>query len=246
MASRSRNDVTPDEVIALLKRTSLPTLVVEGSDDIIVYRTFERDLADLNVSVLPVGGRSNVLEVFRRKHEIPHTKVSFIADQDVWVTVGVPATYAHQALIFTAGYSIENDVFIDGQLETLLKGAESGVFATELNAFTRWYALALSRHIAGGTDPIALHPNHVLDGGRLPTLMALAAGESYPLALFNKVFGDYKLQLRGKALFALLLRRTNAKGRGVQHSVVGLMEAVSIRPGTLLTRLVKSVRAALA
>lgn len=238
--------LTPDEVVALLKRTSLPTLVVEGADDIVVYRTFERALADIGVSVLPVGGRNNVLEVFLRKNEIKNTKVSFIADRDVWVTIGIPAKYTHNALTFTMGYSIENDVFVDGGLLGLLTNHEQNVFARELETFSYWYALALSRFVAGGGAPISLHPTHVLESGQYAALTALLPGERYPQALLDRISRDYTLELRGKALLGLLLRRTNAKGRGTNHTATGLMETVAIRPGALLQRLVDSVRASMA
>lgn len=32
---------TVDELVALLKRTALPTVICEGSDDLIVYRRLE-------------------------------------------------------------------------------------------------------------------------------------------------------------------------------------------------------------
>ena len=239
MASRKTpNEITVDEVIALLKKTSLPTLVVEGSDDMIVYRRFEDSLAHIGVSVLPVGGRRKVLEVFNRRAEIPTSvRTMFIADQDTWVNSGIPSAYTEQSLLFTDGYSIENDVYRDGELWTLLQVNERHAFETELAHFIEWYALAVSRHLLGTAQQISLHPDHVLDPLRRPALLALQPAESYPTALKQEIHGDYGRLLRGKSLLALLLKHTNAKGRGVRHSDSGLFEMVAVRPGALLIRL---------
>jgi len=239
MATRKTpNEITADEVIALLKKTSLPTLVVEGSDDMIVYRRFEDSLAHIGVSVLPVGGRTKVLEVFDRRAEIPPSvRTMFIADQDTWVNSGIPAAYSDQSLIFTDGYSIENDVYRDGELWTLLQAHERPVFEAELEEFIEWYALAVSRHLLGNAQQISLHPDHVLNPIHRPALLALQPAEQYPTALRQELNADYKRLLRGKSLLALLLKHTNAKGRGVRHSDSGLFDMVAVRPGALLIRL---------
>lgn len=239
---KTPNEITVDEVIGLLKRTSLPTLVVEGSDDMIVYRRFEDSLAHIGVSVLPVGGRKKVLEVFNRRAEIPKSvRTMFIADQDTWVNVGIPAAYADQSLLFTDGYSIENDVYRDGELWKLLQPNEQCAFATALDSFIEWYALAVSRHLLGTAQQISLHPDHVLNPIHRPALLALEPAETYPSALKNQIRGDHGRLLRGKSLLALLLRHTNARGRGVRHSDSGLFEMVAVRPGALLTRLRQQV-----
>ncbi len=239
MATRKTpNEITVGEVIGLLKKTSLTTLVVEGSDDMIVYRRFEDSLAHVGVSVLPVGGRKKVLEVFDRRAEIPiSVRTMFIADQDTWVNTGIPVAYADQSLLFTDGYSIENDVYRDGELWNLLQVNERLAFEAELEKFIDWYALAISRHLLGAAQQISLHPDHVLNPLNRPALLALQPAESYPAALKQTIQGDYGRLLRGKSLLALLLRHTNAKGRGVRHSDSGLFEMVAVRPGALLTRL---------
>src|SRR5579863_8723513 len=135
-AANSRAEPSVEEIIALLKQTSLPTIVVEGADDMIVFRRFEDRLSHLGVSVLPVGGRLNVLNIFTRRGEIPaYVKLAFIADQDTWVYTGVPKEYQHANLILTSGYSIENDVFVDGNLVSLLSRKEFGRFLAELQQF---------------------------------------------------------------------------------------------------------------
>lgn len=69
--SSSKVEPTFDEFVALLKRTSLPTLVVEGKDDMIVYRRLEDEYCDESLSVLSVGGRDKVLRLFEALSESP-------------------------------------------------------------------------------------------------------------------------------------------------------------------------------
>lgn len=238
MAGSTRTEPTVDETIALLARTSLPTLICEGSDDLIVYRRIEDRLSHLGVSVLPVGGRLNVLEIFDRRGEIAsRVQLGFIADKDTWVNSGVPAQYTHAELILTDGYSIENDVFRDGNLMNLLVGAELARFRRELDQFVEWYALALSRHLAGASFPIARHPEQVLDPAQRPALLALNRGEAYPAALKAALLADYQKLVRGKSLVALLIRNTNSRPGQPRHNDKGLLESVAARPGPLLTQI---------
>lgn len=241
-ASHTPNEITVDEVIALLKKTSLPTLIVEGSDDMIVYRRFEDNLAHVGVSVFPVGGRLKVLEVFNRRHEIPlSVKAMFIADQDTWINSGIPPEYQDPKLLFTDGYSIENDVYRDGELWKLLQIADRNRYEAEINVFVEWYALALSRHLADSTCPIALHHDYVLNPVQKPALLALQPAESYPNALRQEILNDYGRVLRGKSLFPLFIKHTNAKGRGARHTNSGLFEMVAVNPGALLKDLLRRV-----
>ncbi len=234
----SKNEITTEEIIALLKKSTLPTIVVEGNDDMIVYRTFETKLAKFGVSVLPVGGRKKVLEVFKRRVELPiASRPFFIADQDTWVTQGVPAEYVDSCILFTHGYSIENDIYIDGELRKLLREAESVKYSVELTEFIEWYALALDRHFRDPEQKISLHPKHVLNPDRRQTLLTLRPAEIYPVGLRDQISFDYQRQLRGKSLIELLLINTNYTGRVPQHSKNSLLEAVAVRPGALLNNL---------
>lgn len=238
------NDMTVNEILGTLKRTLLPTMIVEGSDDMIVYRRFEDALAHLGVSVLPVGGRLKVLEVFSRRHEIPTSvKTIFIADKDTWVNTGVPPEFQDPTLIFTDGYSIENDVYRDGEFWKLLEEQERLRYEAEIDSFIEWYALALDRHLRDPSNPIANHPDHVLNPAQRPVLLALQPAEAYPTALRQAILSDHRRLLRGKSLLSLLLRHTSRKGRAVRHNDSALFETVAARPGALITSIRQQVEA---
>ncbi|WP_157659780.1 hypothetical protein [Burkholderia ubonensis] len=245
-SSNKKAQPTVDEIIATLKKTSLPTVICEGSDDLIVYRRLENRLSDLGVSVLPAGGRKNVLSIFSRRGEFPTSlKIAFIADQDVWVNSGIPVEYVSPILIFTDGYSIENDIFLDGNLLDLLVGTEVGKFQTELGLFIDWYALALTRHLASASNPITLHPDHVLDNTQRPGLVALQPGEAYPTDLKNVLVREYGRLLRGKSLLSLLIRNTNTRVGQPKHTDTALIEMVAARPGPRLQRTAEAVAVAI-
>ena len=239
MVSRSgNNDITVDEIVSLLKNTSLPTILVEGADDMIVYRAFEPRLQHLHVSILPVGGRAKVLEVFQRRSEFENgARVAFIADQDSWIISGVPQEFQDACMILTSGYSVENDVILDGELWALLRGPEVARFDSDLAQFLQWYALALARHLVDATQPIALHPEHVLGNNMQAALLSLNTGEQYPSALHAILLADYRRLVRGKSLLALLLRSLSYKGRQPRHSGDALLELVAAKPGANLNRI---------
>lgn len=105
---------------AQIEHSDLYTIVIEGKDDLLVYNEFEDIYEDPDclVSVLPVGGRNTVLGIFNRLKDTPHiNKTIFIVDKDTWVITGIDSNYQHNRIICTHGYSFENDIFIDGNLE---------------------------------------------------------------------------------------------------------------------------------
>ena len=70
----------------------------------------------------PVGGRETLLAVYKRRNEFAHLPVAFVADRDLWLFSGIPPDYPD--IIWTEGYSIENDLYADANLENLLDADE--------------------------------------------------------------------------------------------------------------------------
>ncbi len=70
-----------DTYVAQIERSNLFTIVIEGKDDLLVYREFEAIYDELNcfVSVLPVGGRNTALGIFKKiKKTLPISTVQFL------------------------------------------------------------------------------------------------------------------------------------------------------------------------
>lgn len=240
-------DFSPDELIATLKRTSLPTVVTEGKDDVVVLRKLEQVFADFGVSVFPAGGRDKVLAVFDRRSELPaDVTFIFIADKDKWIYGSIPTDKVAPELIFTDGYSIENDCYRDGNFESLLTAAERTAFLAELDDFVKWYALALSRHLVDPRNGYDKHPNELFDGPvSFNDHCTCAHSEAYPFALRDAIRGDYGRLLRGKSLMGLILRQLSGRRRRPSHNATAMLEFSATSPGAYLQRIINAVEAVL-
>ena len=239
---------TPDELIGLLVRSRLPTIVIEGDDDVIVYRRFEETLKHIGVDVLAAGGRESVLEIFRARARFSHIKCVFIIDLDTWVLSGIPTEYLARELITTDGYSIENDIIRDGDLESLLVSAERDEYEKSVHSLVSWFSFVIDQRRFGHDIPIARHVNELIDTGHTqlkPTLSASINLPTTPSESFERIKDDYKKYLRGKTLFSLLLRYLSYAGRKPQHKGQALLETVAVKPGPILNRMRSNVEAAL-
>ena len=75
-------ELTVDEIIETLKRSSLTTVLVEGVDDVMIYRWLEDEIGIHNANFFPCGGRNNLLEIYERRAEFSELKTIFVADKD--------------------------------------------------------------------------------------------------------------------------------------------------------------------
>ena len=100
-----------DEIVTLLKGTNIPTVLVEGRDDINVFRFIEKRVAYSvkEINFIPCGGKEILFNVYRRKNEFPSKKVAFLADRDM--NLFKDRTKHLKEIVWTKGYCIENDIF---------------------------------------------------------------------------------------------------------------------------------------
>ncbi len=140
---------TPDELLAAMLKSTLPTVFVEGDDDITILRNLEPHLGFGSIDFVGCGGRNSVLEIFKRREELDGKNVAFFADQDLWFFQGVPQEYSE--IVFTEGYSIENDLYFDGstRLNELLDEAELNFLMTLKHNVATWFAFEVERSLAG-------------------------------------------------------------------------------------------------
>lgn len=235
---------TVEEVYALLEKSELPTVLVEGKDDIIFYRAIEHELRNLEIDMLPAGNKHAVLELRRKIREKPITAPTvFIVDKDLWVYPGVGCPNDIEDVITTSGYSIENDLFVDGGLEFLLSHNEVGEFKDELLKFARWYALSITRSLSGAESGFRTNPGKVLDDKKFyDGEIALREDEVYPEAFFNEIISNYAHFLRGKSLFALLLRQLSSSKRNVKFGGKQLMWIGASKKGANFARIQLAVK----
>lgn len=230
------DNMTVDEIISTLNHSSLPTVIVEGKDDIIVYRKLE----SFGVDVLSAGGRNKVLEIFQRKNELSaDKKIVFIADKDTWVNLGVPQEFIHDFLVLTPGYSIENEIFLDLKCTEILENRETiNTYNLDRDKYIYWYALAVSR--IGSGDPnleIGKHPNEIINNYSI--FESENYTSNYPVELHSKVREEYPLSIRGKSLIDLFIK--HARG----HTRSSIFDNIAARPGDRIKQLFEKVRALL-
>ncbi len=239
MTKGNRVILSVDEIIATLKRSKLPTVLVEGDDDIIVYRRLEKLFENRMVSVMATGGRNALLKTFERLDEIPHkSSIVFVADLDMWVYTSIPIEYRSEQIIFTDGYSIENDLYRDKNWRDLLLLEEEKIYHEELKRFLKWYALSVSRNLSGTNTPIDTYPGILIDNeDKYTQLTTLEDKENYPDELFETIYKDYAKLTRGHSLMSVLLRHIAATGRRPQIHHQILLEIAASQPGPLLTRI---------
>ncbi|MBS1165358.1 MAG: hypothetical protein H6R00_1383 [Proteobacteria bacterium] len=242
MTSRKEPELSVEEHISYLKKSSLPTVIVEGKDDIVVYRVIEKIYGPTNISVLPVGGREAVIGIFKRRSEIDND-LFFIADKDMWCLTGVPGDFSDVQICLTHGYSLENDVIIDGNILSYMNENEKEQFEKELSVFLEWYIITLDRHLRSKDKKIQTHPEVILSNiENIEDLIRLEPDEIYPVELKSKILADPMNLVRGKSLFAVLIRQLSYKGRYARHNCLSLMEVVANSRGDRLNRIFGSVR----
>ena len=223
-------DQEPTQVEILLhnlKNSNLSTLVVEGKSDKQIY-TWLRDwlsehLVEPNfVDVQPVGGKDEVLEIYKKRSEFENqVPVAFMVDQDKWVFSGTPREYQND-IICTQGYSIENDLYSDGEPETLIPAYNIAQHTHKLQvAIQEWASdVALwAQH----------HYNHL-------TLTQLR--DTYQKVIEK----EPTLKLQGKKLFDLLSCVCSCSHSQLYWKVFSTIKS----PPRLLSRLVWEIQAKIA
>lgn len=245
-----KTQLTEEELLATLKHSSIPTVLVEGENDIIFYRRIEDDFSETGLSMLPAGNKHAVLNI-KKKIEISPTEfkipIAYIVDQDTWINFGIPSNIEN--IITTRGYSIENDLFEDGEIYDLLTQNEKVNFNQEKEKFIYWYSLTLNRNINnsiksdGSSYVYQLHPGKVLDDEIFfQTETSLKANEDYPQTLHDDISDNWILKLRGKSLLSLLVRQLSRKKRKVKYSLEVLMDISASKKGSNYQRIVNQLK----
>ncbi|WP_171047594.1 DUF4435 domain-containing protein [Pseudoalteromonas sp. S554] len=239
------NRVTPSvqEIVSTLKRSSLPTLVIEGSDDVYIYRYLKSKLSSRVVSIQPCGGRSTLFKIHDRKHEFADKNIVFIADKDSYRFDGIPDD--RKDIIFTEGYCIENDIYQGSTIHSFIDEEDSSSFELLRTLILRWYAFELERYNANQSEnktlEVSAHINVISpDNTQLCPLFSQRIGFREPnTQTLEFVANAYDSNVRGKQLFQMLSRFMSKKGRFSSFSDKNLVEIALKQGGNdLLQRLV--------
>ena len=235
---------TVDELVAALCRSALPTVVVEGQEDMRIYRWVEERLGSRTANVLPAGGRNDLLSVYERRQEFADLPVAFVADRDMWLFSGIPSSY--DGVIWTEGYSIENDLYAGADLENLLEPDEKAEYQQVLDSIVEWFAFEVEEYLAGRPFEVAHHCDRIVDRGKIQMDERFRQSRGFRTPgeeIHQQIRNAYRLQLRGKQLFQILERVLNARNRGTRYNIYSLHEiAVKLTEShTLMSRLIQEI-----
>lgn len=202
----SKVNLDVDEIIATINHSSLPTLLVEGKDDFEIYRWIEEKITDLDIEVLPCQGRKNLLKIYDRRNEIENKHILFLADKDMWLFDGVPPQYSD--IIFTDGYSIENDIYSAAQskIEALIPKDLAPVYSMALEEYCKWFGYEVDLYLQNKEFKLDFNIKEIIanDKKRLSPHFLLKRSYKEVDEEFSKaIFESYTQKIRGKSLMDL-------------------------------------------
>lgn len=253
--------LTPDEIIANLQDTHIPTVLVEGNYDFTIYQKLQEKIGILEVNFMPCGGRTALLKIFERRSEFPNKKVIFIADKDLWVFTKVPDEY--QDVFFTLGYSIENDLYCDGRtrLEVLLDQKEIEKRDKILFSLCDWFAFEVelwknnNAHDNKFSDVKILNES-IMPKGSTDFVQSFLPKRNYAKpqqATLDDLQVNYSRKLRGKYIFQMYDKIfQERKGKGAvrfqpkQLAELCLREGIAENEsGTSMNRVINYIKTSL-
>lgn len=212
-----------DELVVTLRDSQLPTLLVENHSDVHIYARWVslRLFDSYNVDVRAVGGKRKLLQIYDKRGDFSHVPVVFIANRGMWSFTGIPEKY--KDIIWTTGYSIENDLYSDAKLESLLNESETMEHQQILDSISTWFAFAVEEYLAGNSPELDLHCDEIVPPGKteLDTDFCLRQGFQMPDPdRVQRIRSSYKLLLRGKQLFQLIVRLLSNPTTGFQKATL--------------------------
>jgi hypothetical protein len=232
-----RNPLTVEDAIATLSHSNLPTVITEGRDDYRVLRRVEKRLTDVGVDFSPLSGRETVLAVWEQLPKARQSTVLALVDLDEWIYKGIPTQYVGDNLIYTVGYSIENDILLDCDIEEFLDDHEVIAFTSDLCHVSADHAIQIERCKSGQSYLLKRHVNEIInEQDKSPFL---TPHELNTQAVLKSHFRQF---MRGKSVFELIIRQTTKKGRHVNLNYKHLYEFASVRPGPILLQLERKIR----
>lgn len=219
--NRTKGNLTLEEEVATLIKPAKSALrqvmiYVEGPTDVKIYRAIALQVANAaQVAFSDKGGRNSLFKLHEAlvKSEIPILRpVLFFADRDLFVFQPIPEQ--HNGIFFTNGYSIENDLFQDGEsiLRVKLRPQERTQLESLIVSISDWFAhevnLLLTGQASDAKITISLQNNTFVDlsaGILTSSFLSTRNYSTPPEDLHRSIFENYSRLLRGKFLFDVLV-----------------------------------------
>ena len=216
--------LSDNELISAINHSSDPFVIVEGKEDVMIYRWLLDDIG-CEPYLEPRNGCCAVRKLYDRRNELTNSKVIFICDRDVSVYTGVlPEGYEN--IIYTEGYSIENDLYKGRQLEEkFFDKKDKELFAKALDSFLNYYACELEKFRTGEEFCFRKKPEAIIDNKDYSLLSALIPNYKTPSHdTIEYLRGNYDMLIRGHSLFKLVGMILHRKDRYGKHSEAAIYE----------------------
>lgn len=216
--------LTDDELISTINHSSDPYIIVEGPDDVKIYRWLLED-SGLTAFLEPRNGCGGVKKIYERRTELTNAKVIFICDRDTLVYTGT-ISEEYEDIIYTTGYSIENDLYQGKAIEKqLFEPKDAEIFERALVSFLRYYACELEKFRRAERCNFHEKPEAIISHEDYSLLV-------HQLTTFNEpsedtikyLKSDYDILLRGHSLFKLVGMVLRRKDRDPKYSESALYE----------------------
>lgn len=217
---------TADELIEIIKRSNLPTLVVEGAHDVRALRHIEKTTGLIG-SILQCGGRSAALNIHDKIEELSHVPIVFLLDRDLSVLRNPPRR-SHR-IVWTWGYSLENDLIAGSEIEKILEENEILILNKILNSLAQWqaHAIFVAKNTQNGPN-LDESLDAVVDvrTGNIRLHHACAKVSDVSLgAIYKKIQKNPKRYIRGKQLlgsYQIVLNRPGRFGRMNKDAIISV------------------------
>ncbi len=229
-------DSTIEDLVTTLRLSKKPNIVVEGKNDEIIYGSLVDRLGVFDVDFFRAGSKKTLLHLYEglshyeNAGDFRHAPVAFIADRDMWLFRGIPSRY--DDIIWTEGYSIENDLYSHAKLRGRVGNMTE--YEQTLDSISMWFAYKVEEYLEKNPPPPkkvfqSFRDEEHVDVGR--HLRRIIPNEKTTLApdleflpshheRVRTVKEAYQFQLRGKLLFELLIRFLNKPQQGFQDAIV--------------------------
>jgi hypothetical protein len=238
-------ELTIDEIVSSIQKSQLISVVIEGKDDVVAFRTLERDLNQEfknNITLVPAGGRSKVLQILDQiKGSKALDRCIFICDKDIWVFSGVPDEISAAGVITTEGYSIENDIIRDYPPTDFMDDSEIIQYDSEVNYFSQWFAEQVKFALDGKENNLSLFPGVILDKKPRDDFGYVCDPDHQCASLFQMITAENRKYIRGKSLLQVAMRQLSRKGRASKHHHLSFLEHGSVRRGKWFSRIISEV-----
>ncbi len=215
-----------EELLATLQKSTIPTIVVEGKDDIAFYRWLEEKYALPAGCILVCNSRETVLKLYNEKDSCINKKIVFLADKDTFIFVGIPEKYAD--VVWTKGYSIENDLFAASKaIDSLLLQNEKDVFSKIIQSISKWFAFEVENCLADKDYKFDHSVHEIINPDDCSICERFKQQKQFSEPndqSYLNIYNEYKTKLRGKTLLDVYSYILNSPHRESKYSKKNIFE----------------------